>query len=457
MAEGINAHLSDKIEKRKDLGEETLVDMASLVEQYTDELASKRALLLGNGNEITDPAKQELVSYEVKHLELCIELTKECIELPEEAIELMSEGDHFHVVIMLMATLTMRFIHYLGREISAMVHADEEQIHHGEDTWAFDNTDAFEACKENQALIEGPGNMLLIEDGRMHAHTISQNETDPVQSLADAIVVFIQTHGEAIREYRKHGNRRVLNEGELTKLKVIQYCMTTPHFARVCFAMLVLLELDAYGLCLLGLLNPHAPISDKYKVLSNLDPLNAPAYVEEILNTDVLDAVTWSKVKNAKKEIALLEINPEEADLTSDTACTAFVAFDDESDMAAGERDTLQVADFEQSENYINDVQMLIALAFYCKLARDIDHPKGKDAEGIVKALIEQATEAKAASFAFEDGKRIEKELFDHAVAALLQAWLSIEDEEKQGILRGQFAAMQAPTVKLGVIEEVKI
>ena len=451
MAEGINAQISDKVANLQGMGEEMEVDLASLAQHYTSKLDSRRVLFIGNGEEVTAPESKGKFLYDEKHLELCLEHTEERIELPDKGIDLMNEGDHFNKVIKVMATLTMRFIYYLAREISAIVHADEKQLPNSEDTWAVANTDAFEECKKNQALIEGPANLLLIEDGHTHADTDAHGATSPVQSLADAIVGFYQANSKAIRDYREHSGRRALQDGEFTKLKVIQYCMITPQFARVCYAMLVVLELDAYGLCLLGLLNPHAPISHTYKDLASIYPLQAPTFIEDILNTNVLDAETWAKVKATKqKDVGLLNLNPEEADLTSDTAFTV-VDYEE-----AGEQDVPRLADFDTSDNYIEDFKMLLALVFYCKIARDLHHRKGKDAEGIVKALIEEATDPEAASFVFEAGKRIDKELFDNAVAALLRAWLSVDDD-KQAILREQFAAMEAPTVMLGVIEEVNV
>jgi hypothetical protein len=436
------------------LGEVMNMDMQHVQQHHITQLAelNRKRITDGAGGHQDHDAGADLREA-IRYEKLCVSLSgpdADKIDLPEHAIVFMNERDLVDHVLQVNAWLTAIFNKYLACAIGDIKATkcdkdEDERPVDPEDTWSAGNNDKYlEAMDAIELKLAGPEAACTELAIMASLPDLSDLPDSPITDLAVSLVDHIQAHTLDILEIRADNGRRVLTKGDVTASKFLKYLMQTPDFVRVAFAMLVLLSSDLYGLCLLGRHKKYVSgvFKDTFTLIENLtDARSAPALLEHVFH----------EAKKAKKGKVLvypdLVAYPTLGLSNAEASCSGSEVIHSDSYDAAFDA----TVDFENSDDCKEIFSMLLIVTVLYKQHKDVGSAKGEKAAAMIVELLTESPSA--ARYWFIDSPTIPKESFDHAVAALLEAWLAA-NADVQGQFKASYSRLDEPEQAIGVIVE---
>jgi hypothetical protein len=396
-------------------GDPKEVDMSAIASSYEQD-APKRAITDGAGG-----ASAHASNERERLRRLCVRFAKsdERLVYPDKAVDrLYADGSHLLADgAYLLAELNDRFNTYLAKTLGCVARVDSQRhLPEIEDTFSGKHQASF-------AKLEAADSMLEAAESKLEADASKLEPGD----VAAALIDHVREHAHDIAEIREALGMRELPR--FTRMHVVEYLSTNASALVVTCAMLLVLELDVYGMCVLCEdLEYAGAFAGSVPVLRGLDALGAPAFIMELLqrvNAEGRTKFKYPMFGLANKDTAL------DVDTLIDSSLERYAEY--ESSVAAISR--FEELDAEDDLEYEPGIEqatdMLLEVAFLCKMHFDVKvGVRCRRAVESVRALMAVVdTPLSKTHFGTDDG--IPVECFDHAYAALLELWLKAGPEEQ--------------------------
>ncbi len=408
-------------------GDPKLVDMSAIASSYEQD-APKRAITDGAGG-----ASAHASNERERLRRLCVKIAKsdERLVYPDKAVDrLYADGSHLLADgTYLLAELNDRFNTFLAKTLGCVAMVDSQRhLPEIEDTFSGKHQASFAKLEAADSMLEAADSVLEAAESKLEADASKLEPGD----VAAELMHHVREHAQDIAEIREALGMRELPR--FTRMHVVEYLSTNASALVVTCAMLLVLELDVYGMCVLCEdLEYAGAFAGSVAVLRRLDALGAPAFMMDLLKTVNAEGKTKFKYPMfglANKDAAL------EVDTLIDSSLERYAEY--ESSVAAISRfEELDTEDdLEYEPGIERETDMLLEVAFLCKMHFDVKvGVRCRRAVEIVRALMAVVdTPLSKTHFGTDDG--IPVECFDHAYAALLELWLKAGPEEQAAFVK---------------------